>query len=46
MAKFYGTIGYVQNVEIRPGVYKEQVTERKYSGDLMRLVFLGTDLVL
>ena len=35
MAKFYGTIGYVQNEEIRPGVYKEQVTERKYSGDLM-----------
>ena len=38
MAKFYGTIGYVRNVEIRPGVYKEEVTERNYSGDLIRNV--------
>ena len=36
MAKVYGTIGYVRNIEIRPGVYKEEVTERNYSGDLIR----------
>ena len=36
MAKFYGTIGYIRNVEKRPGVYKEEVTERNYSGDLIR----------
>lgn len=35
MAKFYGTIGYVQDKEIRPGVHKEEVMERKYSGDLI-----------
>lgn len=36
MAKFYGTIGYVDVIEIRPGVYEERVTERVYSGDLLR----------
>lgn len=36
MAKFYGVIGYVDVVEVRPGVYEEQVTERVYSGDLLR----------
>jgi hypothetical protein len=36
MAKFYGTIGYVDVVEIRPGVFEERVTERVYSGDLLR----------
>lgn len=36
MAKFYGTIGYVENVETTPGVWGEQVTERSYHGDLLR----------
>ena len=36
MAKFYGSIGYVTTVETRPGVWEEQVTERKYSGDLLQ----------
>lgn len=36
MAKFYGTIGYVDVVETRPGVYEERVTERVYSGDVLR----------
>lgn len=36
MAKYYGAIGYVERVEIRPGVWKEQITERMYSGDLLR----------
>lgn len=36
MAKFYGLIGYVENVEVEPGVYEEQAIERKYYGDLNR----------
>lgn len=34
MAKYYGVIGYAETVETRPGVWTEQITERKYSGDL------------
>lgn len=36
MAKFYGEIGYADVVEVRPGVFEEQITERVYSGDLIR----------
>lgn len=36
MAKFYGNIGYVETVEVKPGIWKEQVTERPYYGDLTR----------
>lgn len=36
MAKYYGAIGYVETVETTPGVWKEQITERMYSGDLLR----------
>lgn len=36
MAKFYGKVGYVETVEIRPGVWEQQVTERCYYGDLTR----------
>ena len=36
MAKFYGIISYVNSVEIRPGAWKEQVTERTYYGDVTR----------
>ena len=36
MAKYYGAIGYAETVETRPGVWKEQITERMYSGDLLR----------
>ena len=36
MAKYYGAIGYVERVETTPGVWKEQITERMYSGDLLR----------
>ena len=36
MAKFYGVIGYAETVEVRPGVYEEQITERKYYGDITR----------
>lgn len=39
MAKFYGLIGYnTGTVEIKPGVWEEQIVERPYSGDLIRNV--------
>jgi hypothetical protein len=36
MAKFYGKVGFVNNVETRPGIYVEEVTERFYYGDVVR----------
>jgi hypothetical protein len=36
MAKFYGAIGYSTEVETRPGVWKNQITERHYAGDTIR----------
>lgn len=36
MAKFYGAIGYVENIETKPGVFRPKVTERTYAGDLLR----------
>lgn len=36
MAKFYGTIGYAEMVEVEPGVWEEKITERKYYGDVLR----------
>ena len=36
MAKFYGSIGYAETVETKPGVWVEQITERKYYGDITR----------
>lgn len=36
MAKWYGVIGYAELVETKPGVWKEQITERSYYGDLIR----------
>lgn len=36
MAKFYGKIGYIETVEVEPGCWEEQVTERSYYGDLIR----------
>ena len=36
MAKFYGEIGYGENVEIRPGVWQDEITERLYFGDVIR----------
>jgi hypothetical protein len=35
MAKFYGPVGYVDTVEVRPGVWEEQITVRNYRGDLL-----------
>lgn len=36
MAKFYGPVGYAEQVETAPGVWTEQITERLYYGDLLR----------
>lgn len=37
MAKFCGKIGFAETVEIRPGVWDEQITERgPYLGDEIR----------
>lgn len=36
MAKWFGKIGFAETVEIRPGIWEEQITERNYYGDLVR----------
>ena len=36
MAKFYGSIGYAELIEVNPGIWEEKITERKYYGDLIR----------
>jgi hypothetical protein len=34
--KFYGAVGYGQNVESAPGVWTDVITETSYIGDVMR----------
>jgi len=34
--KFYGAIGFALQVETAPDVYREQITERMYIGDVVR----------
>lgn len=36
MAKFYGSVGYAETVNTAPGVWKEQIVEYPYFGDLIR----------
>lgn len=36
MAKFYGNIGFVKQVEKAPSVWVEDVTEKPYYGDILR----------
>ena len=36
MARFYGAIGYAETTETAPGVWTEGITERNYSGDVIR----------
>lgn len=36
MAKWYGTIGYAETKQTSPGVWRDEITERKYSGDVIR----------
>ena len=34
--KWFGTIGYADQVETKPGVWEDEITEREYFGDLIR----------
>ena len=36
MAKFYGNIGFIETVEVEPGIWEEKIIERPYYGDLVR----------
>ena len=36
MGKFYGVIGYAETSETAPGVWTEGITERNYSGDVIK----------
>ena len=36
MAKFYGKVGYAKTVETKPGVWRPEIIEREYFGDLTR----------
>lgn len=38
MAKFYGIIGFAESEETVPGVWTDGITERNYSGDVIRNV--------
>lgn len=37
MAKFYGLIGYAVTSETAPGVWTPGITERNYTGDIIRM---------
>ena len=37
MAKFSGLIGYIETQEVEPGVWEEVITERKHTGDLLKI---------
>ena len=36
MAKFSGTVGFIDVIETSPGVHTSEVTERPYKGDTLR----------
>lgn len=37
MAKYYGKIGFAETVETRPGIWEEQIVERNYYGDVLKI---------
>lgn len=37
MSKWFGKIGYAKQVETKPGVWKDEITERDYYGDAVRI---------
>ena len=37
MSKWFGKIGYCETIEASPGVWTEQITEREYYGDLLKV---------
>ena len=36
MNKWYGKVGYVETVEVEPGIWEERETVRSYYGELVR----------
>lgn len=36
MAKFHGSIGFVETLEVSPGVWREIATERSYFGEITK----------
>lgn len=36
MNKWYGSIGYADNVEVEPGIHEDQIIEKQYFGDITR----------
>lgn len=36
MAKYHGSVGYAENTETKPGVWKDVITERSYYGDVIK----------
>lgn len=36
MARYYGKVGYRETVQTSPGIWNEQIVERKYYGDIVR----------
>jgi hypothetical protein len=38
MTKFYGTVGYAVETEIRPGVWIPKIEKRTYYGDVVKIV--------
>ena len=36
MAKWHGNIVYAKSVETKPGIWRDEITERHYTGDLLR----------
>ena len=37
MSKWFGKIGYGETIETSPGAWTEQITEREYYGDLLKV---------
>ena len=36
MPRYYGAIGFQEQVETAPGVWREQIVERQYRGEIIR----------
>lgn len=39
MAKFHGMIGFAENREVKPGVWRDVIVEREYGGDVLDRLF-------
>lgn len=37
MNKWYGIVGYVEDIETEPGIWEQKVTELPYFGDVLKL---------